>query len=75
MVYALLRQLVNKAGVQDEDIPLYDCVFYHGDPVYQYCHADFPGVRRMLDEVSRERYRVEVFRAPSEGRVARITRK
>ncbi len=45
MVHALLWQLVNKAGVPEEDITLYDCIFYHGDPVYQYCHADFPGVR------------------------------
>jgi hypothetical protein len=45
MVHALLWQLVNMAGVPEEDITLYDCVFYHGNPVYQYCHADFPGVR------------------------------
>ena len=45
MIYALLWQLVNKAGVPDEDITLYDCIFYHGDPVYKYCHSDFPGVR------------------------------
>ncbi|MBN1782642.1 DUF362 domain-containing protein [bacterium] len=45
MLHALLGQLVNTAGVPEEDITIYDCVFYHGDPVYQYCHADFPGVR------------------------------
>ncbi|MBN1997012.1 DUF362 domain-containing protein [candidate division KSB1 bacterium] len=45
MVHALLWQLVNIAGVPQEDITLYDCIFYHGDPVYQYCHADFPSVR------------------------------
>ncbi len=45
MVHALLWQLVNMAGVPEEDITLYDCIFYHGDPVYKYCHADFPGVR------------------------------
>jgi len=45
MVHALLRQLVNVAGVPEKDITLYDCIFYHGDPVYKYCHADFPGVR------------------------------
>jgi predicted O-methyltransferase YrrM len=38
-------------------------------------NADFPGVRRMLDQVSREAYQVELFQAPSEGRVAIITRK
>lgn len=45
MVHALIWQLVNMAGVPEEDITFYDCIFYHGDPVYQYCHADFPGVR------------------------------
>ena len=45
MVHALLWQLVNIAGVPEEDIAIYDCIFYHGDPVYKYCHADFPGVR------------------------------
>ncbi|MBN1649836.1 MAG: DUF362 domain-containing protein [Bacteroidales bacterium] len=45
MIYALIWQLVYKAGVPDEDITFYDCIFYHGDPVYKYCHTDFPGVR------------------------------
>lgn len=45
MVHALLWQLINIAGVPEEDITIYDCIFYHGDPVYKYCHADFPGVR------------------------------
>ena len=41
-----------------------------------YVHnADFAGVRRMLGRVNRETYRVEVFRVPSEGRVALITRR
>ena len=38
-------------------------------------NAGFPGVRRMLNQVSREMCRVEVFRAPSEGSVALITRR
>ncbi len=45
MVHALLWQLVNKAGVPEADITIYDCVFYHGDPVYSYNHKDFPSVR------------------------------
>ena len=45
MVYALIWNLVNLAGVPEEDITFYDCIFYHGDPVYNFCHADFPGVR------------------------------
>jgi hypothetical protein len=45
MLYALLWQLVVVAGVLDSDIAVYDCIFYHGDPVYDYCHGDFPGVR------------------------------
>jgi predicted O-methyltransferase YrrM len=38
-------------------------------------NADFTGVRRMLDQVSRETYRVEIFQAPSEGSVALITKR
>jgi len=38
-------------------------------------NADFPGVRRMLDRISREEYRVEVFQVSSEGSVALITKK
>jgi hypothetical protein len=45
MLHALLWQLINKAGVPEEDITIYDCIFYHGDPVYKYNHKDFPGVR------------------------------
>jgi hypothetical protein len=45
MVHALLWQLVNNADVPEEDITIYDCNFYHGDPVYKYNYADFPGVR------------------------------
>jgi len=45
MLHALLLQLVTIAGVPEADITIYDCNFYHGDPVYKYCHADFPGVR------------------------------
>ncbi len=45
MLHALLWQLVNEAGVPDVDITIYDCNFYHGNPVYKYNHADFPGVR------------------------------
>ena len=44
-LHALLWQLVNNAGVPEGDITIYDCNFYHGDPVYKYNHADFPGVR------------------------------
>jgi hypothetical protein len=44
-IHALIWQLVNVAGVPEADITFYDCIFYHGDPVYQYCHEDFPGVR------------------------------
>lgn len=38
-------------------------------------NADFVGVRRMLDQVSRDKYEVEVFQVPSEGRVALIRRR
>jgi len=41
-----------------------------------YVHnADFPGVRRMLAQVSRDKYQVEILSVPSEGRVALIRRR
>jgi predicted O-methyltransferase YrrM len=45
---------------------------HDGTGVYVH-NADFPGVRRMLDQVNREKYQVEILRVPSEGRVALIT--
>ena len=44
MVYALLYQLIEVASVPDSDITVYDGIFYIGDPIYDYCHGDFPGV-------------------------------
>jgi len=38
-------------------------------------NADFAGVRRMLAQVSRDRYQVEILRVTTEGRVALITKK
>jgi predicted O-methyltransferase YrrM len=35
-------------------------------------NADFAGVRGMLDRVSRDKYQVEIFCVPSEGRIALI---
>jgi predicted O-methyltransferase YrrM len=37
-------------------------------------NAGFPGVRRMLDQIDRKKYKVETFRVPSEGSVALITK-
>ena len=38
-------------------------------------NVDFRGVGRMVDEIPRDRYEVEVFHAPSEGSVALIRKK
>ena len=38
-------------------------------------NAGFSGVRRMVENISREEYRVEIFRAPSEGSVALIKKR
>ena len=58
-----------KSDWQNAELLLHDRtgVFVH--------NADFPGVHRMLGQVSRKEYRVEIFRAPSEGSVALITRR
>jgi hypothetical protein len=38
-------------------------------------NVNFWGVGRMVDEIHRDRYEVEVFHAPSEGSVALIRKK
>jgi hypothetical protein len=42
---ALLRQLIHEAGVDETDIILYDASRYVPDVIYDYCKAEFPGVR------------------------------
>lgn len=44
MVLALLRQLVNEAGVPQSAITVYDAVRYIPDKIYNKCHAEFPQV-------------------------------
>ena len=38
-------------------------------------NADFSGVRRMVETISRDKYEVKIFHAPSEGSVALIKKK
>ena len=45
VVYALVAQLVNAAGVPAEDITVYDATRYIGDPIYKKVRASFPGVQ------------------------------
>ena len=45
VVYALLAQLVNVAGVRPEDITVYDASRYIGDPIYKRVKASFPAVQ------------------------------
>ena len=42
---ALLRQLVNQAGVPQSNVALYDAVRVIPDRIYQPCHAEFPSVQ------------------------------
>jgi uncharacterized protein (DUF362 family) len=44
MVRALLRQLVNIAGVSQADIAVGDPVAYYPNEFYDSCHAEFPNV-------------------------------
>ncbi|MGA9119840.1 MAG: DUF362 domain-containing protein [Bacteroidota bacterium] len=46
-VLALLRQLVNKAGVQDSNITVYDLIRFVPDPIYTKCKNEFPNVHFM----------------------------
>ena len=45
MVEALLRQLVDNAGVDESGITIYDGLWYVSDQIYDRCHALYPGVR------------------------------
>jgi hypothetical protein len=44
VVISLLRQLVNQAGVAGTCVSVYDASRVVGDPIYNPCHAEFPGV-------------------------------
>ena len=44
LILALLRQLVEPAGVAQEDITIYDISRYIADNIFVPCHAEFPQV-------------------------------
>ena len=45
MIMALLRQLVDKAGVKEADITVGDTLCYFPNEYYNMCHSRFPNVR------------------------------
>jgi len=45
MIIALLRQLVNEAGVNEADITVGDTLCYFPNEYYNMCHEEFPNVR------------------------------
>ncbi len=45
MIIALLRQLVNEAGVNEADITVGDTLCYFPNEFYNMCHEEFPNVR------------------------------
>ena len=47
LAFAVLRQLVNVAGVKDSSITIYDTDRYVPDPVYTKCKTAYPGVHFM----------------------------
>lgn len=46
-ILSLLRQLVNKVGVPDSNITVYDMIRYISDPIYNKCKPEFPHVHFM----------------------------
>jgi hypothetical protein len=44
MIIALLRQLVNEAGVEETDITVGDTLCYFPNEFYNICHEEFPNV-------------------------------
>ena len=47
VLLALVRQLVQRAGVRDSAITIYDSNRYVPDAIYSKCHNEFPGVHFM----------------------------
>ena len=45
VIIALLRQLVNEAGVKEDDITVGDTLCYFPNEFYNMCHKEFPDVR------------------------------
>jgi hypothetical protein len=64
MVRALLRQLVNVAGVNQADISVGDPTAYYPNEYYDSCHADFPNVKYVDHAGKFGRTRVEFSTVP-----------
>ena len=45
MSFAIIRQLVSNAGVPESCITITDPSRFIGDPLYDYCHGRYPGVK------------------------------
>jgi len=58
VVYALVAQLVNVAGVRGEDIVVYDASRYIGDPVYKRVKASFPAVHFVVSPAAAKEGRI-----------------
>src|SRR4030042_1022270 len=71
VVLTLLKQLVNKAGVNAGDVTFYDAGKYVPDAIYTKCKAEFPDVHFMgrYNQNGREKFRraTEWIRRGSEG--------
>ena len=59
MIYALLDDLVNRAGVPESAITVLDPSRYIGVPIWERCHADFPDVHYVDGEAARNREKAE----------------
>ena len=51
------------------------CKLMNSDTIVFVHNADFSGVNRMLHNVPGDRYSIELFNAPYEGKVAKILKK
>lgn len=70
VILSLLRQLVYKAGVPQEDITVGDTSRYLPDRIYNKCHAEFPGV--VYEETNFYIYEPGHPLYGTEGRVASV---
>jgi uncharacterized protein (DUF362 family) len=64
MIRALLRQLINVAGVKQSDISVGDPVAYYPNEFYDSCHAEFPNVQYIDHAGKFGRTKVEFSKSP-----------
>lgn len=59
LTIALVRQLIQQAGVRQADLVVYDASRFVPDSIFDPCHAEFPGIRFEDRDGGEGRFKVE----------------